>query len=1097
MTTSDRYFRLRIDPSGADGGLLVLTSVPGGTHPYIAEPPRGDGEEIDVVTGEVRHGAYTVLAMDPETGADADLITEQIADAGGQYQLLGLPARIEVSSNGTSWTVQTAGYVQSVRFVDAASAEFTVGDAQRIDLTREVFAAIAHWDTDTAAWVEHAFDAASSLIGGPVRGSWGVRVNGEAFLRDRGAWRMEVETASGTTVGLKFLRGWVMTDTGYAFKTGGVGVPARLNKLASQYVVPRGSSWWYPGLLARLDPVAGGSDILTNPQSRNLVVIDDESGREGDPSPVLVANGITVDWSGSLPSVGTLYDVYVTPLEISERNPLHIFAHPVDIATDLWDEAGIVWDSTAATSTRNAIGPNVRLLLRVTQSYVLADFTKLLFGAFGLGWRTGTDGERELFTTRKRNASAPGTTVALTDLLGSGDDQPVIFDLDEATIIDVVTVSERRFVLWTPEFVDEERPADDVLSFKETKRIEWKGSDATHEATFEVPGTIQTAFSIFGRTIVLNADFQAFVEGIAKDILPRFGFGCPAVELEVREEVAPLLGEEFILDVAHQVNGNARGGQRILQVVRRTPQPDGGVSLKCLDAGQNAQLATAPTLSIAAVGRVAATITITNAGSLATGSTVRIEWGVGASQPTDGDLLTSLDPAVADEMQTPRVDTGSRIWARARTEHQDQRPSAWSSWVNVDLTDLAAPTALTNTGNVLSWTVGETDYPLALDVTVSGRTDRLRVLPKGTTSFDPTPFVPASTSVTFDLYHVDESPFGGASAADTHTFTTAAGVTLTAPVAPVGFVGRRNGAYTGEAGIEVTQIADFPCEIEFDMAVEDSPGAGTYGSFSTMDRIRAVVGAPTRYTTFAPKDGKKRRFRARAVRDGATASSYTSNVDVLAWGSFTPAPIPRRNLPIVLDSGVADGYPAKASALDGDLDANIDGDTEVQGGSLFLEDDESLPIGTIATPSSIEKPIRIPAAAFVPKDDSTQYQFVANQIRPSALNVFAEMWAPVVIPDGVTIVGWYARLNEGTGGAVTLVLRRITDESTAVDIGSLAGTSSGWETVSEVLSEDTTGRMYTIVAQLTVTSPPGSLTSQAGLLEAGIDYDVPDHTKTL
>lgn len=1100
MTTSDRFFRLRIFDAAGTTPVLALSSH-SGTNPYIAEPPRGDGEEIDVVTGEVRHGSYTVLAVDPESGAGADIITAQIADAGGQYQLLGRKADISISSDGSAWTIQTAGYVESVRFVDAVSAEITIGDAQRIDLHRQVFQSAAQRDGGT--WVPSTMDGVTCLIGGPVRGTnlpndpntdraiWGL------YSGDRGGWRMKVTAAGSGQVSLVFVRGFVSAVdtaswTAYQPVTS---LPARIrdevNARSEEYLQPRNDhDWFYPELVARLTPWGGGTTTYPTPISKAIGT---------DTAPLLLRQAtLALEWAGTLPSVNDEFEVWVYPAPISETNPLHIFSHPIDLVTQLWDEAGIAYDTTAAASAKAALGPGTRVLYRITAPETLRDAVqRLVFGPFGVGYRPGDDGERELFIGRKRNASAPGTTVSLSDLLGSGDDQPALFDLDESSIINVVAVVQRGFSIWTA-LHHEERTVDGVLEYDDAVRVEIEGGDGTHEATYELPGRVVTANSAMG--FIFIVDFaNAFAQALATDILLRFGTGCPSVDLEVREEAAVDLGEEFILDVDHQINGNTRGGVRILQVIRRTPQPDGGVSLHCLDAGANSQVATAPTISLAAVGKGAVTITITNAATLASdGSTVRLEWGVAGSQPTDGELLALVDPGDVTAFTTPRVDSGSRVWVRARAEHPNRRPSAFSAWSDVDLTDLSAPTGIGNSGNVVSWTVGESAYPLAVDVTVSSRTERIRILDAGSTSIDLTGMVPAATSIDVDVYHVDEPPLAGQSAAASHTYTTPAAPALTAPVGAAGFVERLGFRYTGMGGMECTQIADFPCSIEFEMAIETGVGAGTFGSFISLGMVEAVVGGPTRISVFSPNDGLERRFRARAVREGATPSSYTSSVDILPWGSFGVPPTLRRNLPIMLDTGTADGFPAKASALDGDLDANIDGDTEVQGGSLYLEDDQSLPVGTIATPSTVGKTMRIPAGVFIPANDQMLYQMVGNTLRPRALNTSVQLRCSVVMPNGVTITGWSARVSEQTGGLVALTLKRITDESTSANIGSLAGTSAAaWETVSEVLNEDTEGNMYSITAELSVTSPPGTLTSDAELLEVTIDYDVPDHTKTL
>lgn len=58
------------------------------------------------------------------------------------------------------------------------------------------------------------------------------------------------------------------------------------------------------------------------------------------------------------------------------------------------------------------------------------------------------------------------------------------------------------------------------------------------------------------------------------------------------------------------------------------------------------------------------------------------------------------------------------------------------------------------------------------------------------------------------------------------------------------------------------------------------------------------------------------------------------------------------------------GYAKLGLASNGDLVGDIDNDTEVQGGSLFIEDSEDVNFGTTGTPSVKTKTVRIPAAAF-------------------------------------------------------------------------------------------------------------------------------------
>lgn len=903
MPSVNRFYRLRIRNAADSSDALVLTSVTGGTNPYIALPPSGDGEEINVVSGEVRQGSFSVLGIDHETSPGVFVITASLADVTTfDWQPLGRKAYLETSANGSSWTVQTAGYVQSVRFPTAKTAEFSISDAQRIDTTRRVFGEVSA-----------AFSGATALIGGPV-------VGGTGPFPDDGPWRMEVDVATAGPPGsieLSFVRGTIRWDPQFEGDPGVATEATGLTGQAVAYIERRAEPFLqlngfsvptFPGLIAKLVPVGGGTTTFHAPWSNSLFdprLLHSLTGRLG------------LFWDtavhGTLPSVGADFNVYVYPTKITPQNPLHVQGHPIDILSDLWSEAGIALDATSEAAVKAALG-DAWLDLRFTDGVILGDFTKIIFGVYGVGFRGGIDGERELFTTRKRSNASPAVSVAYADLLGRAEDQPVLFDLDEQSIVDRVTVTEKRFVKWTTEYEDE-RPPDDVLSFNATVSVDLLGVEPAHEVSFEIPGTTSTSVSGDFLGVVNTGSFDAFVQGIARDLLARFGRGCPTVEIRVVDSVAALLGDEIVLTAPHQINNFARGGSRVLQIVRRTVSAEGGIELKCLDAGANAQVATAPTITIAAVGKSAATVTVTNAGSMLAGSKVRIEWGSGGSAPAEGALLTLLDPTTETAITTPQVDSGTRVWARARSEHPDRRPSAWSSWSDVNLTDLTAPSALTNTGNVLSWTNGESARKIEILWRLSSESSpadrRAALLDAGATSFDMTGIVPASTSVEINILHRDDPPFNGVSAVDAHTYTTPATSTLATPVSPVGFVGGDGFVKGGTYGMEVTAV-DLPSFIEFDEAVETGVGAGTYGSFVTVEMLAAVVGGPTRLTRVAPQDGLRRRMRARAVLEGKTPSSYTANVDVLPWGLPRGAPTARRNLPLTNDTGTTTDYAAKA-----------------------------------------------------------------------------------------------------------------------------------------------------------------------------------------
>lgn len=883
MPVTARFFRFRLRNALDSADTLVLTSHPSGTNPYLAEPPRGDGSDVDVVSGRIGHGAYTVLAVDPS----GTPITAILADASGFWQPLGRKAYIETSTDGSAWSVQVPGYVQAVRFPDARTAEFTVGDVQRIDLTREVFGEV------TAN-----FFGATGLIGGPC-------VGGSGPFLDRGTWRMRVVDATAGPpgdVGLTLVKGTIPSPTGYvAASTISIFARDYINGRAQQYAVGGFTVYEFPDLIVRATPAGGGAATFHTPYARVPLF------NAGPPDTLINAdNLLTVAWVGTLPSVNDEFDVYVYPRRVSPENPLHVQGHPVDILTDLWDEAGIEWDSTTAAAVKTALGPDAWTDLRYESGMTLDQWqTENVFGPHGVGFRLGTDGERELFLGRKRSASSPGTTITTAEILGHPEDQPILFDLDESTIVDALTFRTREFSRWTPD-LDVERPPDDVVSSERAVTVLREGvTSPNHEVEYSIQGMIRVG----------TGGFDAFVIAAAADLLLRFGFGCPYLELIVTEAVAEALGNEILLTAAHQINGNTRGGSRVLQVVRRTLDlGNGGVALKLLDAGANSQIATAPTLALAAIGKNGVEVEVTNKATLdAAGWFVRLEWGFGGSAPAEGAFLKLLSPTDADTFEAPQVDSGVHVWVQARSEHPDRRPSAWATWAGLNLTDLVAPSGLSRSGNVYAFTAGESDRRTRVRLTFNSRTDVLELLPAGSTSFDFTPFVPPSTSVTVGFAHIDDPPYAGISTEATDSYTTAAATALATPVAPVKIQGSVEGGerIDGLIGMEAT-ATEHPSSMEFEVAVETAVGSGSYGTSTRYAIVPSVVGGPTRATILAARDGRTRRFKARLVAPQRTASSYTSNIDVIPWSAIVRPPLRRGNLPIMNDTGTLAGYPARA-----------------------------------------------------------------------------------------------------------------------------------------------------------------------------------------
>lgn len=228
-------YRLRIRTAADTADALVVTSQRTGTNPYIAAVPSGDGQEVDLLTGAVRTGAYVVEVVDAVLGTDSigtlRLVTSQLYDGVEEYLLLesgdrillenGDPLELELNNaeygrvhllsrkafvemsadNGATWTVWQAGFLSNVVQVDAIRYAFTVSNTRRVEQTYRAF----NW---SSAAEQTAFPQRGCVIGGPVIGGFGVRpasstTAGGPIAVDSGGWRFRL---LGTTTAYTMFR---------------------------------------------------------------------------------------------------------------------------------------------------------------------------------------------------------------------------------------------------------------------------------------------------------------------------------------------------------------------------------------------------------------------------------------------------------------------------------------------------------------------------------------------------------------------------------------------------------------------------------------------------------------------------------------------------------------------------------------------------------------------------------------------------------------------------------------------------------------------------------------------------------------------------
>src|ERR1043166_1237573 len=125
------YYRVRIRNRADSADLLVMTSVPSGTNPYIKEPPKGDGANFNPMTNDQMAASYTVLVVDSITSGTDRVVTSKLEDANGLLQLGSPQTHIGYSRDGASWSTRSVGYLTLLRLIDEITWELTVQGALR------------------------------------------------------------------------------------------------------------------------------------------------------------------------------------------------------------------------------------------------------------------------------------------------------------------------------------------------------------------------------------------------------------------------------------------------------------------------------------------------------------------------------------------------------------------------------------------------------------------------------------------------------------------------------------------------------------------------------------------------------------------------------------------------------------------------------------------------------------------------------------------------------------------------------------------------------------------------------------------------------
>ena len=922
MPTSQAY-RFTIQNAANTASELVVTSVRGGTNPYIESPPSGDGQEVDVVTGGVRTGAYNITVVDVATGTDATgtirvvtskLFENAVTGDPNRLHLLSRRAYIEVSSDGgVTWPIKWIdGYVTGISQLDAVRYSFTVSSSRRFEQTKQVF-------TWQSAAERAAFPRRGCVIGGPI-----IEGLGGSTQRtiDSGGWEYQYLGTTGTggtpvagdIIALKY---WLGAFPAFWEKKE---IPNDWQRKWANKAI-EGQLKQYPG-----DASAVGSDFAQLRADRVwastallAIVTHPVTGDEwlgvvrGWSTPTLTGLGWTrynriiyayvqliaseTSWP-NLPLYGTKVRFRLVTRDVSEWSPLYIQDHPVEIAAALYGLANLPVNTTAKNNVKAALGPTLMLTARITKAETMASFLeKSLFGPFGFSARVNSSGEIVFFTTRVLNSTAPSITISTNDIVG--DTPPQIFDVDESSVVTAVNVSQIFLTQSTFTDGDEDTFAPDGIAATEQAVPYVSGDTSTYSTrmvSYDIPGMVTDSQSFI-------PTFQELSEGIARELFNRFGRGAPTGEVAVLRNSTPAsleIGDFAYLTASYYPNKNYRIGEssvgaRVVQIVRREERPE-SIAFKFIDAGPYVLPDVAPTISIQQSSidtRRLAEFKIDNAAAINSNGNlvVAVQWGTGSTTPSGGALFTRYQKGYTPSFYQllPAVVPGTRVWARARTEQEGRFPSAWTGWVDVTLATWAAPTGVTigtktDQTVAVSWslngnTLDSVDVYIAPGTTAPSKwlIYRVNTLPAGTTSTT-IRGLDASTNYIVGIAFRDSVANVGQTPV-TATFTTNASPTGTA-TAPVGlqFVPGIDDASL-EQGVA---LALFSAAGASQTVIERSTTSGS--GFAEI----AVVSAETLiYYDILPKNGTTYYYRIKHRTSGQSDSTATAEVSGTATGINT------------------------------------------------------------------------------------------------------------------------------------------------------------------------------------------------------------------
>jgi hypothetical protein len=912
-------YRLRIHAAGtttpSDGTVAFTIAA-------LADVPQFGGQLIRPTEGTSQLGRWAFRALDA-----AGVVTANLADpATGRAHLIGRLAEVQEQRNAGAWGTVSVGRLTGLHVESDRQSSYLV-------------------EVQDERWVERnekVFTVADTAYLWPA----GLRYAWRGFLPLEDVLDGEVVAVSGSRVRLRLSSDWPIStavtdwirndlkDEAIENRNDGLGNFDHLrvrvgstDREAVSFGALTGTDFVEP--LAQMDP------------KRRAEV------------------SVWVYASGGLGAVGTTHQVrlWAPTAPPSPVLPLHLgtfvflpagpsghafgFRDPYELLEAIYDVAGVRYDAAAVAALKGRF-PNMGWRITSPDVRVSEFVEEQIYAVTGVAPFIDDSGRVSPRSVRLPAAADFDPDAAFVLDVDNCATAPS-FDHSATEVVNVITVEGRRYrsvgvqsgsadgQVGTParpvrsdfaaDFVEEHEIQDGPVEYESVTQ-----GVGPRPVTFKAHGLASGSEASFG---TLGPEWDPLLnaaKALRGETFDRFGDGpvwgkvralrTPQDGLgRTPEDVQP--GDLVKLDVATWPNmeGNVRGGVRIVQVMSRRPGAR-GIELEFLDAGPSLQPLATPTLTIAlnaASPRHAVDLTV---GTIGAGQRAQVRIGYGSGV----DFHRVIDDVPAGVSVFRGLPSGTVIRAQVRRVAPGRISSAWSTTKSTTTSTLPAPTGLAveviGRAAKLNWTPAADGYPLMPVVRPAGsgtfQAVRERPLVPGSFTFT---FPPRDASTAYDwgVRHVDE--YGGLGAvASLQATTEAVGRTLVAPRNPQIAQGR---TATGTEDLPPEEmwigtglhVRFTPAELAANTVIE----VALADDFATVVQKTRVSAGVSDAVIFTPLDDAPRFVRMKHSRFGFVDSAYSSIVSAL----------PTALLPTEVPDLFAGGTGSLRALPDGRLEATI------------------------------------------------------------------------------------------------------------------------------------------------------------------------------